>query len=133
MSLFTLRAQVLGEPRSAVTDADGGGVIVTLSGAQHSTRSVRDAIRLSRDHLGPFLGDADRRQKEWGLYVTVAGVAAVYGNWPLLPGPSSPRSMHDELVTRIRREWRGASASSALENALRIIEAYTGSSGRRAA
>jgi hypothetical protein len=131
MEIFSLQAQVLGTSYSAVASNDGLGITVETGNDRLAARSVREAERIARNYLGPILSKAERNGAPWGLLVSVGGVAAVYGNWPLLPGgpPSSPTSI--ELVTRIRREYHDGSALAALENALRIIEAYAGD--RRAA
>lgn len=131
MEIFSLQAQVLGVSYHANAANDGTGITVDTNQGRSVARSVNEAERIARNFLGPILHNADSRNQPWGLYVSVAGVAAVYGNWPLLPGgpPESPATV--ELVTRIRREYRSGSASAALENALRIIDAYT--SQRKAA
>ena len=131
MEIFSLRAQVLGTTYGATASNDGLGITVETGSGRFAARSVREAERIARNYLGPILSTAERNNAPWGLHVSVAGVAAVYGNWPLLAGgpPSSPTTI--ELVTRIRREYQDGSALAALENALRIIEAYT--KDRRAA
>lgn len=131
MEIFSLQAQVLGTNYTAVASNDGLGITVETGRGRFAARSVREAERIARDYLGPILSTAERNNAPWGLYVSVAGVAAVYGNWPLLPGgpPSSPTTIN--LVTRIRREYHDGSALAALANALRIVAAYT--SDRRAA
>jgi hypothetical protein len=131
MEIFSLRAQVLGVTYEATATGDGLGITVETSDRAFHTHSVREAMRVARNYLGPILHSADRRHAPWGLYVSAAGVAAVYGSWPLLPAGPPVSAATVELVTRIRREYRDGSASAALENALRIIEAYT--SDRRAA
>jgi hypothetical protein len=131
MELFTLQAQIVGQTYHATASNDGSGIVVDTDRGPIAVRSVKEAMRAARDYLGPLLQNASKHHAPWGLYVGVTGVAAVYGSWPLLPGgpPSSPATV--ELVTRIRREYHDGSATAALENALRIIEAYT--SERRAA
>jgi hypothetical protein len=131
MEIFSLQVQVLGIAHHATATNDGTGITVDTDRGRFTARTVKEAERIARNYLGPILHTADSRNQPWGLYVSVSGVAAVYGNWPLLPGgpPSSPATV--DLVTRIRREYQSGSASAALENALRIIDAYT--SERRAA
>lgn len=80
-------------------------------------RSSRTVIPCSRERA------PDRRKLPWGLLVSVSGVSAVNGAWPLLPGGRG--SVTEELVTRIRRQYKDGSALAALENALRIVRAYT--------
>jgi hypothetical protein len=131
MEVFRLQAQVLGITHSVVASADGMGITVTTDATQQAARTVLEAQRVARNFLGPVLHDADKRKLPWGLYVSVSGVAAVYGSWPLLPSSGERQSSDAELVTRIRRAYKDGSALAALENALRIINAYTNE--RRAA
>lgn len=126
MDIFSLQIQVVGQTHHATATSDGTGITLSTIGAPVAAASVREAERAAQNYLGPFLHDADRRKLPWGLYVSVGGVAAVYGTWPLLPsGRPSNDPSRDEFVTRIRREFRDGSALAALENAIRIIEAYT--------
>jgi len=66
----------------------------------------------------------------WGLRVSVGAVSAVYGEFPGFPGSPSAVDRSSPVV-RIRSQWHdGQGPLAALENALRIVEAYA---GRRAA
>ena len=130
--MFSLDAQVCGATRSTRAEQDGsGGITVYTSAGPRRARNVNDAIRLARNDIGEFLLPAQRGGRPWGLRVQVGGVAAVYGDWPLLAGPSGGRP-DNSLVTRIRSRWHDSGPLSALENAVEIIRAYL-SPGRAAA
>jgi len=123
MEIFSLKIQVAGFNHHATALSDGTGITVDTDSGPRAARTIGEAAREAREYLGPFLHDADRRKLPWGLLVSVSGVSAVYGAWPLLPGGRG--SVTEELVTRIRRQYKDGSALAALENALRIIRAYT--------
>ena len=131
-SLFTLDAQKCGFECHATAEADGLGITVYLDGQRQHARSLNDAIRLARGHIGEFLLAAERGGVPWGLRVTVPDGVAVYGEWPLVPGGRSPSFQNTPLV-RIRNRWNGSSPLSALENAIAIIREYGPRSVRRAA
>jgi hypothetical protein len=124
MEIFSLQVQVAGFNHHATAHSDGTGITVDTDSGPRAARTTGEAMREAREHLGPFLHDAERRNLPWGLLVSVSGVSAVYGTWPLLPG-GGRGSVTEELVTQIRRQYKDGSALAALENALRIIRAYT--------
>jgi hypothetical protein len=126
MDVFPLQIQVAGQPHHANATADGAAITIATDASLLSARTVREAVRAAAGYLAPFLRTAARNKLPWGLYVSVAGVAAAYGDWPRFPGPPATDRTRDELVTRIRREYHDeSSASAALENATRIFAAYT--------
>ena len=124
MQVFSLQAQVCGEQRAVSVDSDEYGyVIQTANGPVHA-RALSQAERIAHHDMGEFLRLAHRRGVPWGLYVRVGEIAAVYGEWPLLPGPTSPHRA-ETPVSKLRREWRESSgALGALENAVQIVRAY---------
>jgi hypothetical protein len=122
--MFTLDAQVLGTERSVRAESDGLGINVFTSSGPRRARSWNEAVRVARDDIGEFLRPAQRPGVPWGLRVTVSGGQAVYGEWPLLPGPSGGGGFHQTPLSRIRSRWNGSSAHSALENAVAIIREY---------
>jgi hypothetical protein len=68
----------------------------------------------------------DRRLLAIPTAVAVGEVAAVYGSWPLLSGPAEARP-RPSLIARIRRLWRDSDGPlGALDNAIKIVEAYLG-------
>jgi hypothetical protein len=130
-SLFSLDAQRPGSERSVSAEADGFGVTVYTSDGPVRVPGVKQAVRVARDDIGRFLKDAKRT--DWGLRVTVAGVQAVYGDWPLIQAPVPDSRPEPSLVVRIRSRWDGGGPLSALENAIEIIRAYLSRDGRKAA
>jgi hypothetical protein len=89
---------------------------------------------MARDEIGHFLVGAERTKTPWGLYVSMANVCAFYGDAP----PNVPRGAEaplppDELINRIRAEYKAGGPIAALQNAIRIIEAYLGRGQRVAA
>jgi hypothetical protein len=130
MEVFSLVAQVLGTTRSDSVTGDGVGFTAQTSTGPQSARSLRQAIEIVRRDLGPFLQRAERSGVPWGLRVSVGAVSAVYGEFPGFPGSPSAVDRSSPVV-RIRSQWHdGQGPLAALENALRIVEAYA---GRRAA
>ena len=124
MQVFSLQAQVCGHQLSVTVSDAGGRLIVETASEQWSAQSLADAERVAGRQVGLFLQRAQRRGIPWGLYLSVGQVAAVYGDWPLLPGPASPRASETPL-SRIRSRWRPSDGPlSALENAMAIIRAY---------
>jgi hypothetical protein len=121
--LFSLSAHVCGSERSVSAEADGFGITVSTSGGPVRARSTNDAVRLARDDIGEHLRRAERRSGvPWGLRVSVGGIQAVYGEWPLIVGGGEPEA---SPVSRIRNRWDERSGPlSALANAIEIIRAY---------
>jgi hypothetical protein len=124
MFSFSLDAQVLGTEHSVRAETDGLGIIVHSSTGLRRAGSWNEAVRIARDDIGEFLRPAQRPGVPWGLRVTVPDGQAVYGEWPLLPGPSGGGSFQQTPLSRIRSRWNGSSAHSALENAVAIIREY---------
>ena len=131
MQLFSLTAQVLGTQYLVGVDNDGTGIVVHTPEGPEAARTLVEAERLAHRAMAMILRRGERPGVPWGLLVSVADVQAVYGEWPLLPGAGEPSSPERTPVARIRAEWRdGDGPLRALENAMRIVEAYV---GRRAA
>jgi hypothetical protein len=133
--MFSLTARVCVDERtvSASVDDLGGITIQTSAGPRHA-RTINDAIRIARDDLGPFLARAQRRDVPWGLSVTVAGVSSYYGDVRFLGGGGGGGLPSNELVVRIRKQWHdGQGPIAALDNALKIVRAYTDRPTRRQA
>ena len=130
VQVFSLQAQVCGHQLSATVSDAGGCLTVETASGPLSVRSLADAERVAERQIGLFLQRAERGGVPWGRYLSAGQVAAVYGDWPLLPGPASPRAS-ETPVSRIRSRWRPSDGPlSALGNAMAIIRAY---SPRRAA
>jgi hypothetical protein len=126
VSLFSLDAQVLGIEHHISVEDTAAGLIVSTSNGRTRARSFSEAARIAARELGSFLERAQRQDLPWGLKVAVGPVAAVYGSWPLLPGPAEPRP-RPSLIARIRQLWRDTDGPlGALDNAIKIVEAYRG-------
>jgi hypothetical protein len=137
MSIFELRAHVIGQSRNVACENDGTGLVLHFPEGRRAVRTIREAIRVAGDDIGRFLRYVDNRNKPWGLYVTVGSVSAKYGedppgtvSFPVLGPPADPNS----LVARIHARYRpGDSPMQALENAQQILRAYLKEDGRSAA
>ena len=107
------------------------GITVTTSHGPQHARNLNDALRLTREDLGKFLRRGERSGVPWVLCVSVAGVAAYYGDVRFCRSGGGVggggRLPSTELVVRIRRRWHdNQGPTAALENALDIISAYLG-------
>jgi hypothetical protein len=133
-TLFTLIARIVGEVRTVTVTSDGSGYIVASGAARRPARTLRQAIQLAREEVGTFLVSAERTKAPWGLYLSVAGVCTFYGDAPPnVPRVASAPLPQDELISRIRDEYKKGGPIAALQNAIRIIEAYLGRGHRAAA
>ena len=134
MSRFTLTAHVLGDERTISALDDGTGVVLTGDFGSRRAGSMHEAERLAREYIGRHLVEAAGGKKPWGLVVSVSGFSALYGTPNPAAGvalgggaPADPNS----APMRIYRRWRpGDSPMSALENAVQIIKAVVGETGR---
>lgn len=133
MRVFSLISQILGEQHAVSAEWRGRAIAVTSQGGVIMARNVNDASRVAAQILGPDLERAGKNKAPWGLHVEVAGNQAVYGEWPLLPGPA-PRDSRPSPLSRIRAQWKeGDSPLEALDNAPRIIHAFAERPRRQAA
>ena len=127
MSIFTLDAQVLGVEHHVTVDPAPTGFVVSSSSGHSQVRSLSDALRTAAKEIGTFLQRAQRGEMPWGLHVSVGQVAAVYGTWPRLSSSQPNSRARSSLVARIRRLWRDTDGPlEALDNAVKIVEAYAG-------
>ena len=126
MSIFSLTCQVGGVEHSVRAEPRGHGLAVLSDDGVHYARDLERATRCAGEALGPHLERARRGGLPWGLMVEVDGKRAVYGEWPLLPGPSDPSRRHrPSTLSRLRGLWRDEDgALAALNNALRIVEEF---------
>lgn len=133
MGVFSLTSQVLGDEHAVSAEWRGPAIAVVSEEGVTMARNLNDATRVAARILGPGLERAGRTKAPWGLHVEVAGNQAVYGEWPLLPGPVR-RDPRPSPLTRIRAQWKeGDSPLEALDNAIRIIHALAERPGRAAA
>jgi hypothetical protein len=133
--LFTLIARTVIEVRTVTVTSDGTNYFVKTDSGTRPVRTLRQAVHFAREEIGHFLAPIERAQGPWGLYVSVAGVAAFYGELqPNVPRSGGPPLPPGELINRIRDDYRpGDGPLAALRNAIRIIEAYLGRGHRAAA
>jgi len=133
--LFTLIARTVIEVRSVTVSSDGKNYFVKTDSGTRPLRTLRQAVHLARDELGHFLAPIERANAPWGLYVSVAGVAAFYGELqPNVPRSGGAPLPPGELINRIRDDYKpGDGPLAALGNAIKIIEAYLGRRHRAAA
>ena len=124
--LFTLIARTVVEVRTVTVSSDGMNFFVKTDAGKRPVRTLMQALRAARDVLGPFLVPIDWATTPWGLYVSVAGVAAFYGELqPNVPRSSGAPLPPDELITRIRDDYKpGDGPIAALSNAIKIVEVY---------
>lgn len=125
---FSLSVQVCGEQHSVSAEPVGRGYLVQSSLGQRHTKGIGEAVRLCCHETAARLEPARRPGVPWGLHVSVGSRSAVYGEWPLLPGPVD-RPRRESLLSRIRRRYRdGDGPTVALDNARQIIEAFASAS-----
>jgi hypothetical protein len=123
--IFSLDAQVLGVERHVRVEQGPAGYVVSSSSGRAAVRTLGEAVRTAARDIGSYLERAQRKGAPWGLQVSVGEVAAVYGAWPPLSGPPPASRSRPSLVARIRRLWRSTDGPlAALDNAVKIIEAY---------
>jgi|SRR5947209_10396637 len=124
---FSLAAQVCGNELTVSAEPTRFGYSVSSPEGIRAARSIGDALRLACREIAEFFEPARRPGVPWGLRVSVGDVGAVYGEWPLFPGPPDGSRRTDTPVSRIRRRWHdGDGPLAALDNARQIIEAYAG-------
>lgn len=126
MSIFSLTCQVGGVEYSVRAEPRGHGLVVLSDDGVDYARGLERATRCAGEALGPHLERARRGGLPWGLMVEVDGKRAVYGEWPLLPGPPEPqRRRRPSNLSRLRALWREEDGPlAALNNALRIVEEF---------
>jgi hypothetical protein len=133
--LFTLIARNVVEVRTVTASSDGTTFFVETEAGTRHARTLQQAVHLARDDLGHFLAPIERSKAQWGLYVSVAGVAAFYGELqPNVPRSGGAPLPPGELINRIRDDYKpGDGPLAALRNATKIIGAYLGRRHRAAA
>jgi hypothetical protein len=134
MPTVSFDASILTDRRSVTISAAPGGYRVQTDASSQVVRPFARALAEARDYLGRFLVTAERGGAPWGLRVCVSAGCALYGPTP--PGtfgggvPVRP----DELLAKIRGEYRADDGPiAALSNAIKIARAYPPESVARAA
>lgn len=121
--IFELRAQFINQRADVRVEQAHGVLIVRSGGLTHRARDLSQAIRIAAAAVGPLMERGDRLGEGWGLMV-VAGLASVaYGNWPSGP-PGDPRRGPPGLDAILRQYRPGDGARGALQNAIKVIEAF---------
>lgn len=123
--MFSIHAQVLGPEIGVSAETDGIGIVVRTPTGPRRASSWNEAVSIARDCIGEFLRPTQRPGVPWGIRVSVPDGQAVYGEWPLMGGGRPSPSFEQTPLAQIRNRWQGSSATSALENAIAIIRAYT--------
>lgn len=132
--LFTLIARTVIEARTLTVSSDGMNFFVKTGSGTRPVRTLQQALHAARDQLGPFFVPIDHAKTSWGLYVSVAGVAAFYGELQPNVTRSSAPLPPGELITHIRDDYEpGDGPLAALRNAIKIVEAYLRRGHRAAA
>lgn len=132
MSLFALKIQVGGSEHEVHAEHRGRAIAVITESGTVIAHGIGEATRTAAQGLGPHAERADRQGLPWGLYVEVGRNQAVYGDWPLLPGPPDNVKRKPSVLSRVRSLWHdGDGAREALRNAVKIIDEFGG--GHRAA
>jgi hypothetical protein len=126
MELFSFTAQVLGRMYTATASNDGNGIVVQTPGGAEAARTIGKAEHIAHHAIALILRAAERPGVPWGLQVSVAGVQAVYGEWPRFMGRGGPAEVTP--IVRLREQWHdGDGPLRALENAIKIVRTYAGS------
>jgi hypothetical protein len=114
-----------GHQRVVAATSDGVGWQVETTARIVPVRSVDQAVRIARRQMEPLLRRVSLRPG-WNLRVSVASVAAFYGAPGLdLALQVDGREDTESLAARIRADWHdGDGALPALDNALKIVDAY---------
>lgn len=138
MTIFTLTSHVNGSFETVTATRRGAQIVVETRGGPALARNVRQASRVAADALGPALERAGRTDSAWGLYVNVAGAAAIFGKFPeepMSPSLTGPRARPSDPIVHIFNEWKRHDGTplGALNAALKIIEIYAEQRPERAA
>jgi hypothetical protein len=125
MSVFMLKIQVGGDEHEVAAERHGRAIAVVTDHGTHAARNLHAATKIAVGEMGPYLDRADRNDLPWGIHVEAAGKQAVYGEWPLLPGPPAGRPRKPTRLSRIRALWQeGDGGVAALNNAIKVIEEF---------
>ena len=108
MNGFSLHAHVLTRNRSISAQLQGARWVVSIGAERRTVSSLAQTLRVVRDYVGQFLGEA-RKDQLWGLVVHVDGFSALYGS----PNPAAGVQLGGGLpadsqspLARIYHRWR---------------------------
>jgi hypothetical protein len=121
--IFELQAQFIDQHADARVEAGPGIFLVHSEGLTHRARGLAQAIRIAAAAVGPLMERGDRFGEGWGLMVVAGPASVAYGNWPVGP-PGDPRKGPSGLDEILRQYRPGDGARAALQNAIKVIEAF---------
>src|ERR1700742_3601202 len=105
MEIFAITVQIAGRKSRVWAEAAPGGIEVRSEAGAVHVSELHAAIDVAGRTLGPLLEHARRNGAPWGLHVTAWNYQAVYGSWPLLPGPVA-EARSETPISRIRSRFR---------------------------
>jgi|SRR6187399_2595551 len=138
MTIFTLTSHVNGDFAVVTSARRGRQIVVTTPVGTSLAGNVHQAVRLAAAALGPALERAGKTSSEWGLHVSVAGYAALFGRFPeaaASPQLTGPQAMPSEPIAHVFKEWKRHDGTplGALDAALKVVEIYADKQPERAA
>jgi hypothetical protein len=137
MTIFTLTSHVNGDFAVVAAVRRGRQIVVTTPAGTSLARNVHQAVRLTAEALGPALERAGKTSSEWGLHVSAAGCAALFGRFPeaaASPQLTGPQAKPSEPIAHIFKEWKRHDGTplGALDAALKVVEFYVDRQPERA-
>lgn len=137
MTIFTLTSHVNGDFAAVTAVRRGQQIVVTTPDGTSLARNVSQVIRFATEALGPVLERAGRTSSEWGLHVSVAGYAALFGRFPAgaaSPQLTGPQAKPSEPIAHIFNEWKRHDGTplGVLNAAFKIVEIYAERQSERA-
>lgn len=121
--IFELRAQFIDQRADARVEQGPGALVVRSGRLTHRARDLSQAIRIAAAAIGPLMERGDRLGEGWGLMIAAGPASVAYGNWPSGP-PGDPRRGPSGLDAILRQYRSGDGARGALQNAIKVIEAF---------
>jgi len=120
---FELQAQFIDQHAGARVETGPGVFLVHSEGRTRRARSLARAIRFAAEAVGPLMDRGDQFGEGWGLMVVAGPASVAYGNWPVGP-PGDPRKGPPGLDQILRQYRAGDGARAALQNAIKVVEAF---------
>jgi hypothetical protein len=121
--IFELQAQFIDQRVCASVESGPGVLLVRSEGLTHRAGSLSQAIRIAAAAVGTLMERGDRLGEGWGLMVAAGAVSVAYGSWPTGP-PRDPGEAPEDLQAILRQYRSGDGARAALQNAIKVIEAF---------
>jgi hypothetical protein len=120
---FELQAQFIDQRAGASVEPGPGVLLVRSEGLTNRARDLSQAIRIAAAAVGPLMERGDRLGEGWGLMVATGAVSVAYGSWPTGP-PRNPSEAPEGLQAILNQYRSGDGARAALQNAIKVIEAF---------